>query len=114
MSAIILHKDEKRITCGFGSVFRLAIDEPHDPVANPEGNSFTDFFNGYDVVLQMRGHDLDRAFSIEGVCASQCVIEHTADSVEIDTMVDGYALELFRAHEVDGAKNAIGLIDGLE
>ena len=66
------------------------------------------------MVLQVRSHDFDGVFTIEGVGAGEGVVENAAESIEIDALVDGNSFELFRPHEIDGAENAIGLVDGLE
>ena len=97
-----------------GAIRRVAVDEPHDPVAGPEGNAFTDFLDGSDIMLKMGGHDLCGGLSTEGVDPGQGVVIDAADRIEIDALVDGDALELFGPHEMDRSEHAVRLVDRLE
>ena len=63
-----------------------------------------------DEVLQMADHNIHGRASIERMLLREKLIENAAERIEVGAGIQREALELFRRHEVDAAKDARALV----
>jgi hypothetical protein len=87
---------------------------PHDPIAHPGREIRAEFGDVGDGVLKVGVHDLRGIFPIKGVATGEAVVVDAAEWIHIGAFVERSALELLGSHEVDGTKDGVAVVDGLE
>ena len=96
----------RRLGAGFG----ITGDEGHNPRVHSGREVGHDFCDRLDSPGEVGGHHLDGVITIEGFFASEELVGHGAECIEVGAGVEDPVSELFGGHVVDRAPEAILLL----